>query len=217
MHGPYRIAIADKNASDVAFLVECLTHAGHNIVLKAQSREELARTVSAASPDILIVDIALAVPEEVEGTFDIPGHDETPVIVTSGADIESTINRLDRCRVFAHLSKPIREEELKVAIEIVRQRFHELKHVQDEASSARQALEDRKIIERAKGILMRERAVDEPTAFRFLQDLARQHRQKLIDVANSIVLADKALKPNIPLIIAIIMPFHDFLKSLISV
>jgi AmiR/NasT family two-component response regulator len=193
MRGPYRIAIADTNQSDLGILEESLIRAGHSVVLKVDSQKELDRSLAAVSPDIFIVDIELAGMNGIEDSANFDGHGETPVIITSASHIDSLIDRIDECRAFAFLSKPIREQDLKAEISIVRQRFHELKQVRDEASSARHALEDRKVVERAKGILMRERAIDEPTAFHFLQELARQHRQKLIDVAKSITLADQAL------------------------
>jgi response regulator NasT len=196
MRGPYRIAIADTNQSDLATLEQCLIRAGHSVVLKVDSQQELDQRRSAASPDIFIVDIELAGMNEVDVSANFLGDGETPVIITSASDIDSLIDRIDECRAFAFLSKPIREHDLKAAISIVRQRFHELKQVRDEASSARQALEDRKVIERAKGILMRDRVIDEPTAFRFLQDLARKQRQKLSDVAKIFVLGNKALNDD---------------------
>jgi two-component system, response regulator PdtaR len=192
MRGPYRIAIADTDQSDLAFLAECLIRAGHSVVLKVDSQEELDRSRVAVSPDIFIVDIELDGMNEVDASANFLGDGETPVIITSASHIDSLIDRINECRAFAFLSKPIREHDLKAAISIVRQRFHDLKQVRDEASSARQALDDRKIIERAKGMLMQVRAIDEPAAFRFLQGLARQHRQKLIDVAKGIILGNKA-------------------------
>jgi AmiR/NasT family two-component response regulator len=197
MRGPYRIAIADTNQSDLGILEQCLIRAGHSVVVKVDSQEELDRSF-AVQTDIFIVDIDLAGMDGVESSANFLGHGETPVIITSASHIDSLIDRIDECRAFAFLSKPIREHDLKAAISIVRQRFHELKQVGDEATSARQALEDRKVIERAKGVLMRERALDESSAFTFLQRLARQHRQKLVDVAKSINLAEEALDNRQP-------------------
>src|SRR3954469_7550451 len=173
MRGPYRIAIADTNQNDLGILEECLIRAGHSVVVKVNSQDELNRSL-AVSSDIFIVDIELAGMDGVEGSANFLGHGETPVIITSASPIDSLIDRIDECRAFAFLSKPIREQDLKAAISIVRQRFHELKQVLDEASSARQALEHRRSIERAKGVLMRERALEEPSAFTSLQQLSRQ-------------------------------------------
>jgi AmiR/NasT family two-component response regulator len=193
MRGPYRIAIADTNQSDLGILEECLIRSGHSVVLKADSQGELDRGRSAVTPDIFIVDIELAGMKGIGACANFLGQGQTPVIITSASHIDSLIDRIDECRAFAFLSKPIREHDLKAAISIVRQRFHELKQVRDEASSARHALEDRKTIERAKGLLMKERDLDESSAFTYLQQLARQHRQKLVDVAKSINLGNEAL------------------------
>src|SRR3954471_7246684 len=176
MRGPYRIAIADTNQSDLGILEECLIRAGHSVVIKVDSQEELDRSF-AVQTDIFIVDIDLAGMDAVESSAKFVGHGETPVIITSASHIDSLIDRINECRAFAFLSKPIREHDLKASISIVRQRFHELKQVRDEASSGRHSLEDLKIIERAKGVLMRELSLDEPSAFMYLQQLARQNRK----------------------------------------
>src|SRR6476659_6846610 len=131
MRGPYRIAIADTNESDLRILYNCLMRAGHSVVLKANSQEELNQSRAAVSPDIFIVDIELAGMNEVDSKASFLGHGETPVIITSGGDVDSLIDRIDECRAFAFLSKPIRENDLKAAISIVRQRFYELKQVRD--------------------------------------------------------------------------------------
>jgi response regulator NasT len=194
MRGPYGIVIADEDPKDLAFLRECLVGAGHHIVVDARSREELISCRGATSVDLIIVDVNLPGMDGIAGISKILEHEEIPVIIISRGEIDLVINHVDSCRAFAYLQKPIREQELKAAIVIARQRFHEFRAVQEEATSIRQALEDRKVIERAKGILMRERAIDEAAAFSHLQKLARRHRQKLIEVAKSINLAEQAIR-----------------------
>ena len=101
------------------------------------------------------------------------------------------------CGALAHLVKPVGQKDLAAIVSIAMQRFQEVQSLRAEVDNIRQALEDRKLIERAKGIIMAKRRLDEPTAFHFLQQLARRHRKKLIDVANSVILADGVLEPQL--------------------
>ena len=120
-----------------------------------------------------------------------------PVIVISVAFTdESFLERASSCGALAHLVKPVGQKDLAAIVSIAMQRFQEVQSLRAEVDNMRKALEDRKLIERAKGIIMAKRRLDEPTAFRFLQQLARRHRTKLAEVAKSILLADSALEPR---------------------
>ena len=197
MHRSYRVAIADDNRSDLLLLREFVIRAGHEVLSEARSGEELVRYCAAASPDLIITDICMADLDGLDAVHRILSYQEIPVIIVSGLDIEYFLDHADTCRLLAYLTKPFREDELRAAIVVAMQRFEELQSCRNETLSMRQALEDRKIIERAKGLLMRQRSIDEQTAFQCLQKLARRHRQKLVDVANSLILAEQALIASI--------------------
>jgi AmiR/NasT family two-component response regulator len=192
----FRIAIADDNREDRATLRDSLTRAGHKVIIEASSGEELFERCTANTGDsvqLLITDVKMTGMGGLETATNIVEHREIPFIILSGIDDDQMIEQASDRHAFAYLIKPVRDSELKAAICIAMQRFQELQSFRLEAVSMRQALEDRKIIEKAKGILMRERKCDESSAFNYLQQLARQHRQKLVDVAKSINLAEQAL------------------------
>src|SRR5262249_21206580 len=94
-----------------------------------------------------------------------------------------------------YLLKPIREADLSTAIYLAVLRFENFQKLAKEAASLRQALEDRKLIERAKGVLMKRARIDEPEAFRRLQRLARDKNKKLVEIAQIILLAEEAFAP----------------------
>jgi response regulator NasT len=193
MHKAYRVAIADDNPIDLLRLRETLLNAGHTVVLEERTGDEFFRHCLAASPDLIITDVQRSGLDELKTAQAIFGDRKLPIIVVSDVDVDCFLDHMDAYRPMAFLSKPVRENELRAAVVVAIQCFNELQSFRAEASSTRQALEDRKLIERAKGILMRQRSFDEATAFKCLQNLARRHRQKLIDVAKCIILADKAL------------------------
>jgi response regulator NasT len=196
MHHTYRIAIADDDADQRVLLRKSLTKAGHTVVVEAASGEELVVLCtedSANPPQFVITDLKMNGMDGLDAATLIFEHREIPFIVVSGYDDDQLIERAIECGAFGFLVKPIREQELKAALCIAAQRFREVQSFRAEATSMRQALEDRKIIERAKGIMMHRRSLDEASAFKCLQQLARHHRQKLVDVAKSINLAADAL------------------------
>jgi len=98
--------------------------------------------------------------------------------------------------VLAYLVKPIGLADLQPTIAIAMRRFAELQALQKECQDLRQALTDRKVIERAKGLLMKLAGIDEKEAFQRLQELASEKNQKLIAAAESILAVEKALVPR---------------------
>jgi AmiR/NasT family two-component response regulator len=120
-----------------------------------------------------------------------------PIIVISAFHDPDLIVRAERNHVLAYLVKPIKQEDLEPAIAIALSRFNEFRALRQETDNLRQALEDRKLIERAKGLLMKRAGLDEPEAFRRLQKLARDKNQRLVEIAHIIVTADEAFQKGI--------------------
>ena len=95
-------------------------------------------------------------------------------------------------QVLAYLVKPVDPASLKVAILLAMHRFSEFKAVKDECDGVRQALKERKTIERAKGIIMKRMGIDEPAAFLRLQKIARDQNKKLAEIAETIITSELA-------------------------
>jgi response regulator NasT len=115
-----------------------------------------------------------------------------PIVVVTAFHDSQLIEKAEKNHVLAYLVKPIKKQDLEPAIGIAMSRFREFREMREETDNLRQALEDRKIIERAKGILMKRAGLDEPEAFRRLQKLARDKNQKLIEIAKIILTAEEA-------------------------
>jgi response regulator NasT len=116
-----------------------------------------------------------------------------PIILVSGYHDPELIDRAAAEHVLAYLVKPIEIASLEAEIAIAVGRFREFQALTKEAAHYRQALSDRKVIERAKGILMRKTGLPEADAFQRLQKLASSNNKKLVDIAGMIVLAEEAL------------------------
>lgn len=192
MRDSNRIAIADDEPLVVAYLRDCLTRAGHKVIVAARSGEELVELCLACPPDLIVTDIEMSPMDGLTAVQTILERHDLPVIILSAYHSDDFIHRANECHALAYLVKPVREQDLLAAIPLAMQRFLELQSLRAEASNMRQALEDRKTIERAKGILMSKFHLDEASAYHHLQKLARSHRQQLAQVARNIILADEA-------------------------
>ncbi len=129
----------------------------------------------------------------IEAATKIYKEHAAPVILVSAYPDPEFIRRAEADHVMAYLVKPIKRADLEPAIAIAMRRFEQFQALRKEASDLKQALEDRKTIEKAKGILMSKAGLDEHDAFRRLQKLASDKNKKLVDIAQSILTAEEAL------------------------
>ena len=118
-----------------------------------------------------------------------------PIVVISAYHEPALIERAGHSHVMAYLVKPIKQGDLAPAIAIATRRFEEFKSLQRETADLRQALEDRKVIERAKGIIMKRTGLGEEEAFRRLQAMASDKSRKMVEIAATIVLAEEIVAP----------------------
>lgn len=187
-----RIAVAEDEDLMRKYLVETVTMMGHTVVAVARTGRELITECKSHPPDLVITDIRMPDMDGLDAAAAIYASEPVPIIVVSGYHEPDLIERAEKNHIAAYLVKPIKQENLGPAIAIAMRRFQEFNATRQEAANLRQALEDRKVIERAKGILMKRTGLDEPDAFRRLQKLATDNNRKLVDVAHSIVMAEGA-------------------------
>jgi response regulator NasT len=191
-----RIAVADDEQDMRDFLERMLPLLGHQVVSIAETGRELVEHCRTLKPDLIITDIKMPDMDGIEAASIIGQECPTPVILVSAYHDAETIERAEADHVLAYLVKPIGKADLQPAIGLAMRRFSELQALRKESSDLRQALADRKIIEQAKGLLMKLTGADEKEAFHRLQELASQRNQKLIEAAQNIVAMEKALRPS---------------------
>jgi response regulator NasT len=195
MSGALEIAVADDEPRMRDYFQETLPLMGHRVTAAARTGRELIRACRDRRPDLIITDVKMPDMDGIAAAAAVCRGDPIPVILVSAYhDAELLGQARDGC-MLAYLVKPIRQADLEAAIAVVMQRFEQFEALRKEAGELRQALEDRKVIERAKGVLMRVAGLDEPGAFRRLQKQARDHNQTLVEVARLILRADEAFRP----------------------
>jgi two-component system, response regulator PdtaR len=193
---PLRIVVADDEADMREYFQKTLPEMGHEVVGVATSGRELVERCRELQPDLVVTDIKMPDLDGIDAAAEIYHDRPIPVILVSAFYEPDLIERAEQDHILAYLVKPIKHGDLEPAIAIATQRFAQFNALRTEANSLRQALEDRKLIERAKGILMLRAGLSEPDAFRRLQKLARDQNRKLVEIATMIVTDEKALQPT---------------------
>jgi response regulator NasT len=193
-----RIAVADDEPRMRDYYSEVLPLLGHVVVCAAETGRELVTVCKEARPDLIITDVKMPDMDGIDAVFEIARGNPIPVILVSAYHEQELLERANREQFLAYLVKPIKQADLEAAIFIVMQRSQQFQSLRKEAGELKQALEDRKLIERAKGLLMKKAGVDEPEAFRRLQKLARDQNQKLAVVARVVLGTEEALRPPEP-------------------
>jgi two-component system, response regulator PdtaR len=187
-----RIAVADDEPDMQEYFARILPRLGHEVVGVAENGRALVDLCRRTDPDLVITDIKMPELDGIQASEAICLHRPVPVILVSAYSEPELIERAENNHVMAFLVKPIKQADLEPAIAIALRRFQQFQSVRREADDLRQALHDRKLIERAKGIVMQKARLDEAGAFRRLQKLASERNQKLVAVAEAILLAEEA-------------------------
>jgi response regulator NasT len=194
MHATLRIVIADDEPRMREFLCKALEQQGHQVLAAAGTGAELVAQCRALHPDLVVTDIRMPELDGIDAAAKIYEDHAVPVILVSAFHETELIERARQNHVLAYLVKPIKDTDLKPAIALATARFREFETLRQEAEGYRQALEDRKLIERAKGILMSRGGLSEADAFRRLQHQASSKRVKLVDVARTLIAAEETLR-----------------------
>ena len=190
-----KVAVADDEPRMRDYYREALARMGHEVAVSAADGRELVAGCREVRPDLILTDIKMPELDGIDAAVEIGKDDPVPIILVSAYHDDALLERARGGQVFGFLVKPIKHDDLKTAIAIAMQRFDQFRSLRDETGGLRQALEDRKLIERAKGILMKKAGVDEEEAFRRLRRLARDNNQKLVEVARMIFRAEAAFEP----------------------
>jgi two-component system, response regulator PdtaR len=188
-----RILIADDESIRLLSLRKQLGALGHYVVAEASTGDEAVALAGTAHPDLAILDIKMPVMDGIEAAEKITQARPIPIILLTAYDEAQLVERAAQANISAYLMKPVAEEDLLPAIALALARFRQFQALRQEVADLREALEARKTIERAKGILMRRLSLSEEEAFRRLQKQSQDSNRKLAQVAEAIVVADQFL------------------------
>lgn len=172
----------------------CLEELGHKTVGIASTGKEALEMAPALKPDLILMDINIPDLDGIIVMERLSKVISVPCIFLTGYSDQDLIRRASRVNSYGYLIKPVDVNDLNAAINIAIQRSKEMHEKERSLIQSRQALEDRKIVERAKGILMDQYEMQETQAMRFLQKKSRESNRKLPEVAKEIVEFEARLK-----------------------
>jgi response regulator NasT len=182
-----KIVVVEDDSTIRQHFRQIMEHLGHQVVGEASNGAEMVRTVLALEPDLVVFDIHLPRLNGLDALRQI--YQErivAAVAITGDRDLDLVRRALEE-HVLAYLVKPVEPEQLASSLLVAWARFEELRHLSDENASLRQSLHNRKIIERAKGVLMKRHRWPEGEAFRRLQRAAMNQRTSMADLAQAIL------------------------------
>jgi len=187
-----RILVADDEAASAQSLAELLTLIGHQVVGPACDGEEAVRLAEREKPDLAILDVEMPRMSGLEAIDRITRARPIPVIVLTGHDCPEFVDRAAQLPVFNYLSKPAGADRLVPAIRLASARFLEWSALHGQVGELSRKMDERKLVERAKGILMELRGLGEDEAFRLLQRES-QHRGKSMAAVARVVIATQGV------------------------
>jgi response regulator NasT len=191
-----RVLVAEDDPLIARGLVERLRSLGHEPLGPAADGLEAVSLARENPPDLYLFDIEMPNLDGLETALRLAGDGlRRPVVVVTGVDDPGLIERSIASGVSAYLTKPVDARELEAALGLAAARHAEFQALESEVDRAQQALEDRKLVERAKGLLMSALKLSEQDAFRRLQQTARERNLRLATVAARIVEQQSLLEP----------------------
>jgi two-component system, response regulator PdtaR len=190
-----RIAVADDEPRMRDYFRKMLPRLGHEVVAAAETGWELVEHCRALHPDLVITDINMPGLDGIDAAVEIYREQAIPVILVSAYHNPQLIARAEADHILAYLLKPIKQADLEPAIAIAMRRFEQFQALRQDAASLRQALADLTLIERVKGIFMKQTGLDEHEAFQRLQKLAGEKQCKLVEIAQMILTAEEVTTP----------------------
>ena len=188
---PVRILVAEDEALIRMDLVEMLQEAGYTVVAQATNGEEAIALATEYQPDLAILDVKMPVLDGISAAEKIISI--APVLMLTAFSQKELVDRARDAGVMAYVVKPFTIGDLVPAIEIAISRHTQMKSLAEEVADLHERLETRKIIDRAKGILMKALNLSEPEAFSWIQRAAMDRRLTMKEVAHAVISPEAAL------------------------
>ena len=184
-----KILIADDEALIRQDLKEMLKEAGYDVVAEAKDGYHALELAKLTLPDLMILDIKMPNINGLEAAEEIQValNKRIPTIILTAYNQAELIEKAGSIGAFAYLTKPVKPQDLIASIETVKSRAKEIEGLQGDISDLREKLEIRKLVEKAKGIIMKKMSLDEPEAMHHLQKRSMNERISIKEVANQVI------------------------------
>jgi len=184
-----RVLIADDDPIIRLDLKQLLENLGYEVVAEAGDGQQAVQLARETLPDVCILDVKMPVMDGIDAVGILTDEEIAPAILLTAYSDQELVARAKAAGVFAYLVKPYKPSDLAPTIEVARSRFEQNKDLNSEVTNLQEKLETRKLIDRAKGILMDEQRLNETEAYRKIQIQSMNLRKTMKEVAEAIILA----------------------------
>lgn len=190
-----RVLIVDQNLARATILEEGLREAGYRDLIVVRDMQNLMRRILDEEPDVILIDLENPNRDVLEQMFQVSRVVQKPVAMFVDSADRGTIEAAIDAGVSAYVVDGLRKERVRSIVEMSVSRFRAFEKLRVELDDTRRQLADRKVIDRAKGILMKQRSLNEEQAYEAMRKAAMDSNLRLADIAQSVVTAAGLLKP----------------------
>jgi two-component system, response regulator PdtaR len=184
---PTRVLIAEDEALIRLDLKEMLLEEGFDVVAEVSDGETAVRLTRELRPDLVILDVKMPVMDGIAAAEEIARERLSAILILTAFSQRDLVEKARRAGAMAYLVKPFQKHDLLPAVEIAAGRFREMSGLEAEVDDLQDRLEARKLVDKAKGLLMDNESMSESDSFRFIQKQAMQRRQTMKQVAEEII------------------------------
>jgi response regulator NasT len=189
-----KIVLVDKDPARAAILEDGLREAGHSHVVRLDETSHLLSRICSIDPDVIVINLENPSRDALEEMFQMSRVVKRPIAMFVDQSDSASIEAAVDAGVSAYIVGGLRKERIKSILELCISRFNAVARLQDELDRTRTALEERKVIDRAKGILMKAKSLTEEDAYALLRRTAMNENKKIAEVAQLVVTATELLK-----------------------
>ena len=182
-----RVMIVDENPGRSVILEQALLDCGYEVAAKVKPGENLVELVNFHKPDVIIIDIQSPDRDTLEYTQIISRDDPKPIVMFSDNDDSNVIASAVRAGVSAYIVDGLNKKRVKPILDVAIARFREYQALKNELELTKSTLAERKVIDKAKGILMKHRGISEDDAYKELRKLAMDRNKKIVEIARDII------------------------------
>ena len=189
-----KIVIVDESPIRAAILEEGLREAGYTGVVRISEMQSLLARIYALDPDVILIDLENPSRDILEQMFQVSRAVRRPVAMFVDQSDAASIQASVEAGVSAYIVDGLKKERIKPILDLCISRFNVFAKLQDELDRTKSALEERKVIDRAKGILMKLKGLPEEEAYVLMRSTAMREKKKIVEIAQSIITASELLK-----------------------
>jgi two-component system, response regulator / RNA-binding antiterminator len=189
-----KIVIVDESPIRAAILEDGLREAGHVQVIRIEDRTNLLARVYAIDPDVILIDLENPSRDVLEQMFQVSRVVKRPVAMFVDQSDAASIQAAIDAGVSAYIVDGLKKERIKNILDMSIMRFNAFSRLESELEQTKTALEERKVIDRAKGILMKLKNLTEEEAYALMRRTAMNEKKKIAEIAQSIITAAEMLK-----------------------